>query len=209
MDKLTVVSFYTDGRYAEYAQQLISSCDRFNIPHHVLKLEDQGRWVLNCAMKGPFMHRMMQRLKRPLLWVDADGTIEQHPVLLFNPVEDFAVRAEPGQRTHRPVGREVRSLPANWPAALPPMWFNTGTIYFAATEKALDILQVWDQLCTARPTDWDQWSLQQAWCDTQPNTLWLPQGYCRIHKMGWKSGEEQSVVIRQGLASVDLKVQRT
>ena len=210
MPRPIVVSFYTDEFYKTHAERLRRSCCGCKWPHRIIAMPDQGGWVQNCGMKAKVMlaARLTEK-KRPVLWIDADGEIVREPTILRETKAEFAVRAEPGKRTKRPTGREIMSLPENWPADVSPRWFNSGTIFFSKAKRAVEMLERWVALTEERPNDWDQWTLQQAWADVQPQTLWLPQGYCRITRMHrGRVPPDDLTCIRHELASTQRRVTR-
>lgn len=200
----TVVTFFTNDYYSQLSRNLGMSCRKHEIPIVVKKADDKGSWVKNCAFKSYFLYDMLMTLKTDIVWLDADSTVMKFPDLFVTIKEDFAVRAEPGAKTKRPVGREPISLPENWPEAISPCWFNSGTIYLKNNDKTKELCRRWLKLCTKNETDWDQWTLQQAWCDVQPSTFWLPREYCQIKKLHGDSG----AVILHDLASVAQNVDR-
>ena len=202
---ITAVSFYTNDYYKEQMKILNLSCKKFEIPLVITEVEDKGSWVKNCAFKSYYIYEMLMTLKTDVLWLDSDSCIMKYPELFDHIKEDFAIRAEPGHKTKKPIGREQISLPSNWPESLSPRWFNSGTIFFKNTDKSKEMCRRWLQLSSKNETDWDQWTLQQAWCDTQPSTYWLPREYCQIKKI---HGEQGSVILHE-LASVAQKVNRT
>lgn len=202
---VTAVTFYTNDYYEQQTKNLNLSCKKFEIPLIITKAEDKGSWVKNCAFKSYYIYEMLMTLKTDVLWLDSDSCIMKYPSLFDSIKEDFAIRAEPGQRVKKPVGREAISLPQNWPSSIAPCWFNSGTIFFKNNDKAKELCRQWLKLCSKNDTDWDQWTLQQAWCDIQPATYWLPREYCQIRKI---HGEQGSVILHE-LASVAQKVNRT
>jgi len=204
-----VCSFFTDDFYRKYAVRLRKSACAMQWPHHILPLPDRGGWVKNCGQKAAFMNAVMSiPSSRPLLWIDADGEITREPRLFLQMSADFAIRAEPGRHTKKPTGREVQRLPENWPEDVTPRWFNSGTIFVNRTDKGKALLRRWVELTEEKPSSWDQWTLQQAWADVQPTTVWLPQSYCKIATMGWRSGEGPHTYIRHELASTKRRVSR-
>lgn len=178
-----VVSFFTPQKiYRDFAAELILACDNVGLDHFVVEAEDRGSWVANCAYKGPFCLEMMRFLERPILWIDADGKPKRMPYLLLNTDKDFAIHAFNGARRRQPPHREMRELPKSWPD--PPRWFNSGTVFFNNTTHSEGLLERWAELCLERPGDWDQWLLQEAWCELKPSTEWLPASYCAIGGRG-------------------------
>jgi hypothetical protein len=202
---VTAVTFFTNDYYEQQTKSLNLSCKKFEIPLIITKAEDKGSWVKNCAFKSYYIYEMLMTLKTDVLWLDSDSCLMKYPTLFDTIKEDFAIRAEPGQRFKKPIGRETISLPENWPASIAPCWFNSGTIFFKNTDKSKELCRRWLQLCTKNEKDWDQWTLQQAWCDIQPSTYWLPREYCQIRKI---HGEQGSVILHE-LASVAQKVDRS
>ena len=183
MSELLVVSFHTpEPMYDRYAQRLVKSCSAVGLDSLVVEIPGRGSWVENCAMKGPFVLRCMQEHARPLLWIDADGMVLSYPELLDEAISDFAVYARPGhgRDTVSCVGRKPVTLPPEWPPDLSARFFNSGTIFFSNRKPAVDLLRRWAERCCEKPRDWDQWHLQRAWAELQPETLWLPLSYCAI-----------------------------
>lgn len=200
----TAVCFYTNDYYREQAKTLNLSCKKFEIPLVIREVEDKGSWVKNCAFKSYFIYDLLHTLNTDIVWLDADSCVMKYPDLFNHIEEDFAIRAEPGGKTKTPVGRETIHLPFNWPQDVTPRWFNSGTIYFKNNDKTKEMCRRWLQLCTKNETDWDQWTLQQAWCDVMPSTYWLPKEYCQLKKI---HGEQGAVILHE-FASVAQKVNR-
>ncbi len=211
--KPLVVSFYTPTRpYSTSVKKLIKTCGQFGLDYFIPQLQPQASWVRTCAMKGPFVLRCMQRFRRPLLWVDADGFIAKRPDKLYNIKEnyDFAVRAESGRPTKTVSGRGQRSLSPVWPDDVTSRWMNTGTIWFNDTDASIELINRWAARCQEKPNDYDQWALQDTWAEllhagSDLQTLWLPREYCCITKMHQKT----IPVIAHRLASAEMRVRRT
>lgn len=206
----TVVSFFTDNPpYPQMAKRLETSCRQHGLEHVIEPLgpEPPGppppTWIQTVALKGEYCLQKAMELKRPILWVDADGEILRHPGLLYDCEDDFAVYAEPRPRKWRPVGRSMLELPAAWEG--PPKWFLTGTLYFGYTPHALAFLEEWAKVASARSRDYQQLLLQEVWCRVKPSTLWLPQRYCWIKGKAWHPDQQGPPVIAHDLASVQQK----
>lgn len=199
-----VVCFYTlNGIYPQMAERLKKSCDQFLIKNDIRQAEDLGSWVKNCGYKSNFIYDRLQELQDNscLIWLDSDAVVKQYPELFFTCKEDFAIYAKPGGRTIKPVGREVQHLPSKW--NIEPKWFESGTLFFRKTSQIMHMLDIWKEW-TAQGNKWDQWTLQEAWSEVQPPTLWLPRSYCQIHKL---HGDKDAVILHD-LASVIQKVNR-
>lgn len=205
MNNIIVVSFYTPSNiYIKMANRLAESCKKFNLEYDICELKDKGSWVKNCNQKANFILDCLNKHNKKIVWVDADGRFGRHPDLLIKTTASFGIRAEPGGLTRKQVGREPISLPTNWPKNLGNIWFNSGTILFQPCENIHRMVTRWIELGQKYPTNWDQWNLQQAWADVQPNTEWFPREYCQIDKL---HGNRNAVILHD-LASVMQKVNR-
>jgi hypothetical protein len=130
------VSFYTPA-YAPHADKLISSLEAFGLPYDVRRVESSGNWVSNCSRKAPFLLDMLAAHPgKPLVWLDADATVEKRPDLFDTLDCDFAA--------HWRYGAELLS----------------GTLYFNATAAARRLLEAWHRQCALHPKQWDQVTLQ-------------------------------------------------
>jgi hypothetical protein len=203
-NNIKVVCFYTpNGIYPEMAQRLKKSCLERHLSCEIDMVEDNGSWVRNCGYKAKYIKSKLENINSQscLLWIDSDAMVLKQPSLLYSCKEDFAIHAKPGDRTIKPVGRETISLPEKW--NIEPKWFESGTIFFRKTNDIVRMVDLWEKL-TATGNKWDQWTLQEAWAEVQPPTLWLPRSYCQIHKL---HGDKDAVILHD-LASVIQKVNR-
>ena len=207
MNKVTFVSFYTNtGIYPKLIKNLEKSLEKYSLNYVIQLQEDMGSWVKNCAIKAQFMKTMLLQTPKNecIVWIDSDAEIVKYPDLFLLGDQEFMIRGEPGGKSKIPAGRERIHLPNNWPQTVTPCWFNSGTIFMRVCENSIKLCDRWIQLKNEKPTDWDQWTLQQAWCDIQPKTEFLPQSYCQIDRMHGRQG----AVILHRLASVEQRVNR-
>ena len=203
-NNIKVICFHTpNGIYPEMSERLKRSCLERHMSCEIDVVEDQGSWVKNCAYKSKYVKTKLDEINFGccVLWIDSDAMVLKQPSLLYSCVEDFAIHARPGGKTIKPAGREMISLPEKW--NIEPKWFESGTIFFRKTEQIMNMVEVWEKL-TAVGNKWDQWTLQEAWAEVQPPTLWLPRSYCQIHKL---HGDKDAVILHD-LASVIQKVNR-
>ena len=194
----TVVSFYSgDPIYAKYAERLEASCRQWGLPHVIAPLVTHlNDWVEITNLKGRFLLHTMRKLARPLLWIDADGELLAEPKLLYDCDADFGVFAKDrGKRKWKPIGRPPMELPELWPDELGGKWFLSGTVFLNNTRGAMELLDCWASLAAADMRGYEQYQLQEAWCETRPNTIWLPETYCQIRRA------KPDTVIRHDLAS--------
>lgn len=167
-----IISFYTtDTLYQLEVQNLIASCKKFHIPHHIEGVSSYGSWELNCAYKPFFIHKMLRELKRPVLWVDADGVFKKQPEELSVFSKDFAVRIN-------------ETIPIDHPSHV-----ISSTIYANYTPGADRLLRLWAQYChqeinrIGRQEEfWDQIALRDALFsqDNPASFASLPLSYTKI-----------------------------
>lgn len=147
-----VISFYTkDTLYQLEVQNLIASCEQFGIACQIEPISSFGSWEVNCAYKPFFIHRKLQELKQPVLWVDADGVFKRSPEELPLFAHDFAVRIN-------------EDVPMEHPSRV-----VSSTVYANYTPRTDALLRLWAQQChreinrAGRQEEfWDQMALRDA-----------------------------------------------
>jgi hypothetical protein len=105
-------------------ENLIASCKKFGIEHHIEGVDNLGSWEKNCALKPYFLKEKLSQIGAPLLWVDADA-------VFLRPLEfeefmfcDLAVFFDESKTDPR---FKVRS----------------GTLYVNGNEKGAEALDLW------------------------------------------------------------------
>jgi hypothetical protein len=99
------------------------SCDKLGLDHYIREEPDTGNWNTNTKKKPAYIRKALEELKRPVLWIDVDGSILERPELLKSGYEyDFAARRMPPHRAR------------TW---------HVGTMYFAYTPTAIGLLDAW------------------------------------------------------------------
>lgn len=172
MDQLPlVVSFYTKNTpYEEEVDALRRSCKAFGIDCLIEGVVSMGSWEMNCAFKPLFLLEKLEKLNRPLLWVDADAVFLDQLSWQESFIADVAVRLYPCADDHR--SRIVSS-----------------TVFVNATAKARFALQMWAIECTRRLQDrfrikevWDQEVLRDVLFKREYEIDWrpLPESYLMI-----------------------------
>ena len=196
MNNLHFVSYYTDnGIYPQLIKDLEKSLQRHSLKYTLSLEENKGSWVKNCATKSHFIKKMLEARKANdcVVWIDSDAQVVKYPDLLLLGEQEFMIRGEPGGKSKVPAGRERIHLPNNWPSNI-----------LRVCDNSIRLCDRWIELQQQNPTHWDQWTLQQAWCDIQPKTEFLPQSYCQIDRLHGRQG----AVILHRLASVEQRVNR-
>lgn len=122
----TVISFYTNTwRYPQYAGDMKKSCAALKLESYIVERKSTGDWLTNTRMKSEFIYETIKELKRPVLWIDVDGSIMGRPTLLKAGFPyDFAAR------------KTAKENPRIW---------HVGTMYFNYTDACLSFLEEWDQ----------------------------------------------------------------
>lgn len=179
-----VISFYTKNtQYELEVQNLIASCEKWNLEHFIEGIDSFGKWELNCAYKPFFIFNTLKRLQRPLLWVDADGVFVRHPEVIDAFNSDFATRIN-------------EELPQDHHSKV-----ISSTIFLNYSEKTLQLLRQWMENCKKTLTDeerkeefWDQIALRDALFDNSFNAVIkpLPISYAKIfdHPLDLSSAPE-------------------
>lgn len=140
----TVITFYTPTwEYENYAKKMQDDCLRLGVPFYSKKYETKGEWILNTTIKPRFILETLQLLKRPILWIDADGTLWKQPDhFLNNYPYDFAARRQTN----------------------PWRQWHVGTLFFNYTEASINFLQKWVEYSDANPGT-DEGALDLVWKD--------------------------------------------
>lgn len=193
-----IVSFYTkDTLYQLEVQNLIASCEKWGLEHHVEPIASFGAWDRNCSYKPFFLMQMLQKFERPLLWVDADAAFIQRPEPEdFSDSWDFAVRInERCEDTH-------------------PSKVISATVFVNRTEGAAKVLRAWGQGCIdsfanqdRREEVWDQIVLRDVVLQgvLGSHIAPLPLRYTAIFDHAGDQEEISNVVIGHYQASRRLK----
>ncbi|WP_196207539.1 class I SAM-dependent methyltransferase [Citrobacter sp. Res13-Sevr-PEB04-36] len=104
----------------------------------------------------------------PVVWLDADATLERKPELFSSLNADFAI--------HKWTW-DIENPDSGWQ-------FASGTLYFGKTDLAGKLLKQWVLRCHSDPFTWDQEHLSSAWCDINClhplKTFFLAREYLQI-----------------------------
>lgn len=171
MEFPVIISFYTaDTPYEKEVQNLIASCEKYNLETSIKAIPTFGSWELNCAYKPFFILERLEELDRPVLWVDADGVFTSAPSWQEVFEADLAVRLDP-------------ELPDDHPSKV-----ISSTLFARPTAKPL--LKLWVRHCHDLLLDpsrdeefWDQIALRNAILAKPPSITVtpLPLSYAKIY----------------------------
>lgn len=170
MEFPVIISFYTvNTLYEKEVQNLITSCEKFGLKSSVEGIESLGKWELNCAYKPFFILKKMEELRRPILWVDADGVFVRKPSWQTAFEADLAVRLD-------------RSLPDTHPSKV-----ISSTIFISDSEQAKRLIKEWIKECYEQLLDpkrkeefWDQIALRDAILKSSASVAPMPLEYAKI-----------------------------
>ncbi|GCE89871.1 type 11 methyltransferase [Komagataeibacter diospyri] len=188
-----IVCYYTeDNIYKEYAERLRTSAARFGLDCYLKPIRSKGIWEHNCALKAEFLLEEWSTSPDPIVWVDADATIENMPSLFACINADIALHKWTWDHAHADDGWE----------------FCSGTLYLGKSPYTKALLEQWVLRCRADPMTWDQVHLCSAWCDINSKlplkTAWLPRAYLQIEG----APETDADVIKHWQASRQLRAER-
>jgi hypothetical protein len=135
MSNFTVVSFYTpDWKYPEYAQSLVDDCKRLELDFAIESKLSTNTYVGNCNLKPYFIREKLQELKKPILWMDVDGSIVTRPALLSTTeIDNFDMA---GNRSLTDASR-----------------IHVGSIWFNYTDITMEFVDTWCEAIAARGID--------------------------------------------------------
>jgi hypothetical protein len=188
-----VVSYYTkDTLYQLEVQNLIASCEQWQLEYYVEPISTFGSWERNCGYKPFFLLEKLQQFGKPILWVDADGVFFKEPQRLAIFDSDFAVR----------INQNLEDAH--------PSKVISGTVYVNATTGAERVLKSWAKEClhslsNPKRTEefWDQIALRDIILRSVPGAkiTALPAGYMAIIDNPQDEKEIDEVVIGHYQAS--------
>jgi hypothetical protein len=180
MSAFTVVSFYTpDWKYPEYAQSLIKDCVRLGLDYSIEPKPSTSTYVGNCNLKPYFIRDKLQTLKKPILWMDVDGSIVSLPdLLLTTSIDNFDMA---GNRSRRDINR-----------------IHVGSIWFNYTNITMEFINTWCEAIAARGIDdevfnrvWQKFSDKIKFYELPPEYFVIldtpdspiPDNSCIIHRL--------------------------
>jgi hypothetical protein len=152
-----VVSCYPRAYGDDHAQQLCEELAEFDIAHHIEAIDTAEGEYIGASEKTAFILRMWQEHDEPLLFIEADATLSEPPLLPSNLDCDIALH--------------------KW-----NRWeMSARTLFLGRSPAAEALLQNWHHIATAYPPVWEGYLLDQAWSLTSSqlplDTVWLPRSY--------------------------------
>jgi hypothetical protein len=128
-----LVSFFADTEDTDYysrcAIKLAARCNHLKIPHKIVEMPDKGHWLENCRQKPFFIEDMLNILKQPIVWLDADGMILEDTDVFDNLACDLACSSRYWRKDWNPD----------------PLRFRVSPIFFNYTPTAIEFVKTWQK----------------------------------------------------------------
>ena len=174
MNNLIFVSYYTKNTPYEKIMNtyLLTSLKRWNLKYDIEIINDMGSWQKNTHYKAEFCKKMLLKHKQSIVFLDADATIENYP-MLFNFLNTFDYDIALHYLDWYKFWRKKEGQ--NKREAL------SGTLYLNYNKKVLEFLDEWIELNKVS-TKWEQQNMQEIlekWKD-KLQIYNLPAEYCTI-----------------------------
>lgn len=174
-----ITSFYTpDWEYPMFAEQLSHDCEHLGLEHCIVQKQSNSDYAKNCNIKPFFIREMLEKFRRPILWMDVDGSIVSMPNLFFtDEILNYDIAANRGRSNREKI--------------------HVGSIWFNYTKTTLALVNDWCEKVTAGGVD-----------DGQFNGIWkkykdtirfyeLPQNYFVILKSLNSVAPEDSCIVHR------------
>lgn len=175
MKKIKFASYHTGGCYREEIEKhLLPTLKKFNLDYDIEEVVNKGDWYKNTAMKATVIKKMLLKYKQPIVFLDADSSIEKYPDLFFN----------------IPSNIDIAYNLFNWMGFWRGKWEDksnmqllSGTLYFDYNKKVLEIIDTWIESNKNDIHIWEQKKLENIVNSRNDlNTYHLPIEYCTIIK---------------------------
>ena len=154
---LRAVSCYPRACGDDYARELRARLTEFRIACDIVAVDTADSERMCAAEKTAFMLRMWQERSEPLLFIEADATLSEPPLLPSQLDCDIAL--------HRWNRWEI----------------SARTLYVGRSAAAEALLRNWHHIAMTYPAVWEGYLLDQAWSLTSSqmplDTVWLPRSY--------------------------------
>lgn len=169
------ISYYTKNTPYEKVmkEHLLPSLKRWNLKYDIGVINSLGNWQKNTHYKASFIKKMLLKHKEPIVFLDADATIEDYPMLLM--VGDLYCNYDIAYHNldwylfwRKQSGQKKREV-------------LSGTLYLRYNKKVLEFLDAWIEE-NNKNTTWEQRNMQwvlRSW-KKKLEIYNLPPEYCCI-----------------------------
>lgn len=143
------VSYATAGVYEDVMEKhLHPSLHRWDLPHDITVIPDPKNWQVATHYKATFLKAMLEKHKQPVVFIDADGSVERFPVLFSSLNCDIALHI-------LDWNFQWRNQQGN-----PKREYLSGTLYLNYSRLVLRLMDDWINL-NKQSTDLEQRHLQK------------------------------------------------
>jgi hypothetical protein len=179
-----IISFYTpDWTYPTHAKRLKKECDNLNLESRIEERDSRGGYLQNTCIKPEFIRDMLHEEKRPVLWIDVDGSIYKRPTFFDSLDADFAAK------------RMDKNRKRAW---------HVGTMWFDYNPLVLDFVDQWIEITGELS---DESSLEATWKHFPSLKISdIPEEYFRIEHR--RKAPPADTVIMHRLSESDSKRQQ-
>ena len=174
--KPKILTYHTPHKgYADDAQLLRLSAERFGYDVAVMTPVDRGSWVANVNIKPELVLKELKRSKCPVLFLDADCLLHAELPFFNNIPGDISLDIFRPSRLRNGFFCQAYKHKI-WKEGC--MW-NSGIALFVPNHRTLAVVEKWVELSKRRPGVWDQINLINAWIKTgrKANVVPIPDEY--------------------------------
>jgi hypothetical protein len=141
---MLIISFATANTpyMGVISQFLIPSLKQLNLNYDIAYPPDAGHWLANTQLKPVIIKEMLLKHKQPLVYIDADATVEYYPTV-FDTLQDYDIGVH-----YFDWYKFWKNQENN-----PKREILGGTIYFNYNEKVLEFMDEWIKLTTGYLND--------------------------------------------------------
>jgi hypothetical protein len=176
---MKIVSYYTVGTpYEEVMNELLlPSVKKWGLDYDIQGIPNFGSWQANTGYKATFCRDMLLKHREAICFIDADGTIEQMPSLLYS----------------LPKTVDIAFHLFNWmlhwrnkPEDTSNMHLLSGTLYLSYNSKVLSLCERWIETVSQNVNIWEQKILENLIKENPSlNIYHLPAEYCCVLKQDY------------------------
>ena len=197
-----VVSFYTEGTgYELEIRRLKKSAVRFGLEYDFYAQKDLGSWRANIHDRIRILRHFLDKHKgRDILYIDADGEIQQYPALFDDFKDEFGITKIDRSKYWK-----------DWEEFHSDRFeYLGGTMYLKNCKPVRELLDLWERLDAPMETKLSQHTLIHAieGMEGKIKINLLPLTYCQIFDVMINEGEpviEHFQASRRGLLYVKVK----
>lgn len=169
---MIIISYFTKNTPYEEVMDthLLPSLKRWKLNYDIEGIPDLGSWQKNTHVKAEFIKKMLLKHKCPVIFLDADATIEKYPKL-FNGMYkyDIAYHSLDWYLQWKGISGTKRDI-------------LSGTLFLNYNKKVLNFLDKWIKE-NNKNIRWEQQNMQEVLKKESLLTYPLPYEYIVIPRM--------------------------